>query len=183
MSRSETCEIGRKSEFGFVQQDQKLLGHVPKAPNAGETLQKNSTSFFNLFLIKKCKSTCKKFTQIDWKSSEIHSEALTTSSHMPPAPPAPFPPTDPPPAGGCAWEPLSRPGPGVQNSRSGAGPGARPGTGTGGPFTRIRVNWPPPRGAKRPGGAAEGGAGDFQGDSLGSGGGGPRGAGCNRPSC
>ena len=32
---------------------------------------------------KECKSTCKRSTQIQWKSSEIHSEAPTTSSHMP----------------------------------------------------------------------------------------------------
>ena len=34
-------------------------------------------------MTKRCKSTSKKSTQIQWKSSEIHSEAHTTSSHMP----------------------------------------------------------------------------------------------------
>jgi len=39
-------KVNEKSEFGHVQQDQKLLGCVPKAPNEGETLQKNSTPFY-----------------------------------------------------------------------------------------------------------------------------------------
>ena len=43
-------KLDEKSELGHVQQDQKLLRHVPKALNEGEsyreTLQKNSTLFY-----------------------------------------------------------------------------------------------------------------------------------------
>ena len=44
-------KLDEKSEFGHVQQDHELFGHVPKAPNEGESLQKNNVFCTCVFIV------------------------------------------------------------------------------------------------------------------------------------